>query len=327
MKISLVIATYNRGPSIEGLLLSLSKQTLAKSDWQVVVVDDGSSDDTAFRLQKIKGIHAFNFIHLHQSNAGAAVARDRGIRTASGQRVVITDDDMELSPDFLSAHLAAAANDPKSTVVLGAIRPTDNWTTKPLFDVVGEFRLAARHQEFISKNINPEPWELVTGNVSYPRELYLAVGGFNSSLRLWEDLELGHRLGRIGAKIVFSSQAWTVHHSDIGDYDRWLKRQFNHGSAAVQVWQANHCDINLHPLANLLKGHALKRTIVMTLCRWEFSGQAAISSLAMAGNILQKSGFLRLGIAAYQLIESLAFHLGLKRHYGSWGKVMALIKS
>lgn len=326
MKLSLVIATYNRGPAIERLLSSLHLQSFDKSEWEVVVVDDGSSDDTHQRLQRFSDSKVCHFRFLTQNNAGQASARDRGIRAAVGQRIVVTDDDMELAPNFLAAHWNAAAADPGMTVVLGSIRPTDGWLRKPLFDVVGEYRLAMTHQKFATGQWQPGAIDLVTGNISYPRSLYLAVGGFDLQLRLWEDLELGARLVRAGAKIVFASEAWTIHHCDIGNYQRWKARQINYAHASLHVWRANGCQAEQHPLRNLMLGNRWKRLAVLGVCWSDWTAEAAVEFLARCGDRLQALGMIRGGIAAYQLIESLGFQLGLKKSLGSWRQVRELMR-
>ena len=326
MKLSLIIATYNRGPAVERLLWRLSQQSLPLQDWEVIVVDDGSSDDTSQRLKLFETSAICNMRFLTQVNTGAAVARHRGILTAQGQRVVVNDDDMELSTDFLAAHARAAEGDPEMTVVLGDIRPTSDWLRKPLFDVVGEYRLAEQHKKFAAGRAKPSAVDLVTGNISYPRSLYLDVGGFDLRLRLWEDLELGLRLGRAGAKLVFSTQAWTVHQSNIGDFERWKVRQIRHADAAVQIWRANKYSFAQHPMKNLLLGNFWKRWVVLTICRSETLAESAVNRLARIGDWFQRWGMIRPGIAAYQLIESLGYQLGLKRTLGSWDEVRNLVR-
>lgn len=101
--ISVVIPTYNRGALLERALASVYAQTLPAH--QIVVVDDGSHDDTAARMEGHRGrVH-----YLRQQNAGAGVARNTGMQAATGDWIAFLDSDDVFAPDHLQRLAAAIA--------------------------------------------------------------------------------------------------------------------------------------------------------------------------------------------------------------------------
>ena len=89
---------------LQRLLAQLARQTLPASDFEVVVVDDGSREPVAPHLEKLTLPFSLR-VETH-ANAGAAAARHRGVLAARGEVVLITDDDMQVAGDFLARHLA-----------------------------------------------------------------------------------------------------------------------------------------------------------------------------------------------------------------------------
>ena len=172
-----------------------------------------------------------------QANAGQSVARHNGILRTTAPHVIVIDDDMEVCPEFVEEHLAASQRGPGDVVVIGKVVPEKTFMKKPLFTAVGEHHLLLLHARLESGEQPPTATAFVTQNVSFPRALYLEQGGFDASLRLDEDRELGIRLERAGATFVFAPKAWAIHHSDVGSYDKWSKRHYDYGKYALQIWE------------------------------------------------------------------------------------------
>src|SRR4051794_19503775 len=107
MKLSVVIATHNRHSLLVRLLRQLAEQTLAVADFEVCVVDDGSTEPVENALRGIGLPYALRI--ARQPNAGAAAARHTGVLMAAGEVLVIVDDDMQVGPHFLARHLNAHA--------------------------------------------------------------------------------------------------------------------------------------------------------------------------------------------------------------------------
>lgn len=223
--VSVVVSTYNRLELLQELLDALGRQTLPSSGFDVIVVDDGSKVPVAPTLERRKDPYALKVIT--QANGGAAAARHTGIMAAKGEVVVITDDDMLVPPEFLERHLAA--HDAGYTLVLGHIAYDDSLADKPLFERFHAQQLARFVKRYSEHPTDVRGVMVCTGNVSFRREDYLAVGGFDRSLDRSEDRELGVRMQKAGAKLFFARDAVTTNRSDHTDLEVWRRRNFLYG--------------------------------------------------------------------------------------------------
>ncbi len=193
MRISIVIATKDRQRYLERALASLEAQAGAPS-FEVIVVDNGSGDDTkgVTERQAARGAFPVNYVLEPEPNRGKA--RNRGVATASGYLVLFCDDDVQLPPGFLAAH--EAAHSTSNLVVNGPILNVESYDDQPK-PVAGNYSRAF----------------LCTCNVSVPKHALDAVGAFDESFDLygWEDTELGVRLREHGMRWKFAWDAYLWH--------------------------------------------------------------------------------------------------------------------
>src|SRR5689334_11593830 len=96
--ISVVLATYNRADRLRACLDALDRQTCPLDEYEVVVVDDGSSDATPELLESYHP--RYRLWPLHQTNAGQARALNRGVAAAQGRFCLLLDDDIVARPDL-----------------------------------------------------------------------------------------------------------------------------------------------------------------------------------------------------------------------------------
>jgi GT2 family glycosyltransferase len=225
LRLSVVVATYNRGAQLLDLLRDLEKQTLPPAQFEVVVIDDGSKVPAETFVKDFQSTYSLTL--RRQVNAGPAAARHHGVQLARGAIVVVTDDDMRLSEDFLQQHLQA--HDAGATVVLGLIAPAPNLKRLPVFEKFHAQKLEDFVQGVRAGTEQVRGISVCTGNVSFRREAYLRLGGFDASLARSEDRELGVRLEKDGGKLVFVEGARVVHESDHADATVWLKRACDYG--------------------------------------------------------------------------------------------------
>ena len=101
--LTVIIATFNRSAYLQKLLISLTRQTLRGKAFEVVLIDDGSTDDTRSLASSFSD--KLNLSYYFQENSGAAAARNQGIAKARGDILVFLDDDDFAAPDLLSEHL------------------------------------------------------------------------------------------------------------------------------------------------------------------------------------------------------------------------------
>jgi glycosyltransferase involved in cell wall biosynthesis len=230
-QISVVVATLNRQRSLVRLLQQLAQQTLSYDEFETIVVDDGSKESVAGILGL--GTTPFSLTVLRSDHTGASAARHRGIEQSSGDIIVVLDDDVQIAADFLVGHMEMHPPGSRN-VVLGRIRP-DLAADMPLFerfhaDVLERFALDVR-----AGRLELCGTHLATGNVSFRRADYFAVGGFDSSLEHSEDAELGVRLQKAGVTLKFAGQASVIHSSDHANLNAWIRRAFRYGACDLRI--------------------------------------------------------------------------------------------
>ncbi len=202
MFISVVIPTYNRLPILQKCLQSLETQSLAAdlADYEVVVIDDGSTDATISWLQAAKLPHLRWFEQDHQ---GAAAARNLGVAKALGDVIVFIDSDLVVTEGFLQAHVEALLQGQQQLghdrlFTYGSVINTNNFeqpTSEPY--KITDFSAAY----------------FATGNVAIRRHWLEQAGLFDTRFQLygWEDLELGVRLKQLGLKLIKCPEAKGYH--------------------------------------------------------------------------------------------------------------------
>jgi glycosyltransferase involved in cell wall biosynthesis len=324
-QITVVAASYRRPDALATLLASLARQALPAEEFEVRVVVDGVDDSApAYRevLQRAQGSVPFD-LHLEfQPNAGQSVARHRAITASAAPWICVVDDDMDLLPGFLGAHLSALRAGGPRVVVIGRVIPEEGWQRAPLYEAVRTRAMLESHREMASGRRPPRGFALVTQNVSFGRDFYLSVGGFDERLRLGEDSELGLRFELAGGAFTFSEEAAAVHRSRVGSYRAWLRRCIEYGQNAVYIHEKLARDPRAHPLRNLVNGSALNAAVVHALCWWDPLALGAIGALHRLGGGLQRLGLLEPALATHKAILALAFHVGVRRALGSWSQVL-----
>jgi len=201
---SVVIPTYNRRPILEKCLLALEDQRLSAEleRYEVVVVDDGSTDGTPDWLRA----ESARFPHVRlveQSHGGPAEGRNRGVDHSRGDVIVFIDSDLVVTSDFLACHAAALSRSwsrrgDRRCFTYGAVINTANFDSPT----------AERHK------LRDLSWAyFATGNVAIDRSLLESSGLFDLGFRLygWEDLELGERLRQMGVVLVKCPEAVGYH--------------------------------------------------------------------------------------------------------------------
>lgn len=311
--LSVVLAAYNRSSALRLLLEDLAAQTLDAHAFEVVVVDDGSRQPVQEALHDFATPYALRIVR--QENAGAAAARDRGVRLAKAPIVVITDDDMRVQPDFLRQHQDAHASG--ATVVLGHIASSSNLSRLPVFErfhaaQLERFVRGVREGRTVVRGVH-----VCTGNLSFRREDYLALGGFDAGLKRSEDRELGVRLEKSGAKLVFAVDAITRHESDHTDLDVWLRRCFHYGVYDRKI-AAKHPDVEMaDPWRFFFLVSAVSRPLLLTAVLLPQPMQHATGLVVRAAERLDASGQERLAVAATTLAYGLEYFRGMRAEAGS----------
>ena len=208
--ISVVIPTYQRRAAIARALRALACQTLPAVRYEVIVSIDGSDDGTREMVAEFPAPYSLRAVW--RPNHGRAGACNAGIRAASGDLIVLLDDDMEASPELLAAHQCAHGDAPARGVI-GAAPVVPEEPARPLAQFIRagfERRMAKLARPDYSIQFN----DVYTGNFSIRRATLLDVGAFDDEFRYYghEDYELAVRLLRAGVELVYSPDAVARHH-------------------------------------------------------------------------------------------------------------------
>ena len=214
--ISVVVPTFNRLSRLKQVLEALSQQTLDNNLFEVVVVSDGSTDGTD---EYLSGPTPLAVVHARQDNAGPGATRNHGVRLARGRLVLFIDDDIVATPTLVEQHLRAHG-DSTSSVVIGPMSNAPGfkyspWVAWEQAKLYKQYR--AMHDGVYAASFR----QFYTGNASLPRELFLRAGGFDTSFRRAEDIELSYRLDQLGATFVFDETA-IAHHFAERSFASWL---------------------------------------------------------------------------------------------------------
>lgn len=214
--ISVIVPAYNAEETLGECLEALSAQSLNRQDYEVIVVDDGSLDQTAEVAQ------SWNVRLIQQPNAGPAVARNQGAREAHGDLLLFTDADCVPAPDWMERMLAPFV-DPEVVGAKGTYRTHQTHLVSRFvqLEYEGKYARMARRDtiDFID-----------TYSAAYRRKVFLANGGFDTSFPTAsvEDQEFSFRLARKGYRMVFLPEAVVYHQHDATLWE-YVRRKFGIG--------------------------------------------------------------------------------------------------
>jgi len=220
MQISVIIPTFNRAKILKECLHAVFKQDFPLKDYEVIVVDDGSKDNTKEVVYELKEKYK-NLYYHYQKNQGQGIARNTGIMHAKGGIVCFIGDDIIVCPEFLTEHIRVHLKyGGENVAVLGfvgwhpklTITPFMKWLTNGS-SVLGKF---GGHQFAFEKLQNKQQADynfFYTSNISLKRSL-LDKYPFDPEFSGygWEDIELGYRPHkRVGLRLIYNNKAIGYH--------------------------------------------------------------------------------------------------------------------
>ncbi len=241
MQISIIIPTYNRAQALKECLKKLDEQDFMKNEFEVVVVDDGSTDDTKKTVEEAQKNLSIEIVYLYQKNQGQGIARNYALRYAKGKIVAFIGDDIFVLPDFVKQHLNFhRKHNNENEAVLGFIgwdprlevTPFMEWLTNGS-SVFGKF---GGHQFAFEKLTGKKTADynfFYTSNISLKRSL-LKKHPFDSRFSSygWEDIELGYRLTKKENLIIYYNPMAVAYHFHPMDESGLEKRMYQIGKSA-----------------------------------------------------------------------------------------------
>ena len=253
LDISVVAPTFERVDRLRRLIAALEAQDLARDRFEVLVVDDASTDATPAVLAELAAASPIDLrVVRREDNGGPAAARNTGWRTARADVIAFVDDDCTPDPGWLGALLAAFDRNDRLGVVQGRTRaaegPRGAWT--------------------VAREISHEtPW-FEGCNIAYRRDALEATGGFDEQIRWYgEDTAAGWKVVEAGWERDFEGRAAVVHDLE----ERGVAWRIRHG------W----LETNLVRLAGRHPG--LRRSLWRP---WAFRSQSVSFPLALVGLVV-----------------------------------------
>lgn len=209
--ISLIVPTFNRLPILKKCLAALEVQTLPAKDFEVIVIDDGSSDGTEAMIREYHP--PFHLQYLRQTNSGTGAARRNGVAHANGEYLLLMNDDTICDRNLVEQHMRMQRE-----------LSSERWAVLGNFEYPVEahhraFTHFLRTGSFMFPQIDmeagfPYPYShFITCNLSIRREAVITAGSFDSTYKLSEDTELGIRLFEMGYGVLYhpAAHAWHDH--------------------------------------------------------------------------------------------------------------------
>ncbi|HEY63971.1 MAG TPA: glycosyltransferase [Caldilineae bacterium] len=202
IRFSVVIPTYNRWAQLRCSLTAVLRQTY--SNYEVIVVDDGSTDNTGEMIQRV--FPQVRYVR-QDANRGPAAARNRGIAAASGEIVAFTDDDCVVPPEWLAKISHGFHRWPDVAGVGGYQEAPDDLlrTNKVAFaEHVMRLRRWGKQAQVEQLGGDEVPG-LGTNNVAYRRDVLIEVGGFDETFPVaaGEDADLKLRIAQRGYRLLY----------------------------------------------------------------------------------------------------------------------------
>ncbi len=224
---AVIVPVYNGRAVITRCLDALAMQTVGHERYQIIVVDDGSTDGTDAVINAWIVAHPpWDVTLVQQANAGPAAARNHGATIARAPLLLFTDADCAPTANWVAA-MASVFND---VTVMGArgVYLTEQTTLVPRF-------VQAEYEDRYDRTPHLAPIDFIdTYSAAYRRRIFLESGGFDTifTTASVEDQELSFRLAHAGHRMVFAANAQVVHFHDRMVRDYWWRKYY------IGFWKA-----------------------------------------------------------------------------------------
>ena len=230
--ISIITPSYNRADELKHLLKSLENQKVSYDIFEVIISDDGSSDNTKELIKNWQSKSLLKIKYINQKNKGPGAARNHGMKNSKGDLIIFIDSDCEADPNWLKIILDHYYKD-NFDACGGPDGSKDDFTilqkaidySMTSFFTTGGMR---GHSERMIAKFYPR-----THNMAMKRFLYETLGGFGS-LRHGQDIEYSNRIRKTGARIKFIKDA-VVYHRRRTSIKQFYKQVFNWGVARINL--------------------------------------------------------------------------------------------
>ncbi|MFC1811506.1 glycosyltransferase [Thermodesulfobacteriota bacterium] len=283
--ISVVIPAYNTEKMISACLDALINQTVEPSKYEIIVVDDGSNDNTANVVKSFEGVRL-----IQQENQGPAAARNIGAQNAKGGIILFTDSDCIPQKNWVEEMVLPFENDPEIVGVKGIYKSEQKELASRFVQMEYEdkYEMLAKDKyiDFVDTN-----------SAAFKKEVFLEFGGYDTAFTAAcaEDVELSYRMSSKGYKMVFNPRA-IVNHTHPKTFLAYFKKKFKFAYWRILALRKN-------PI-KLIKDSHTPQVMKFQLFFFPF---LALSSFFMLFST--KAMFLAIGIITAFIISTIPFTL------------------
>ncbi|MEM4260030.1 MAG: glycosyltransferase family A protein [Candidatus Woesearchaeota archaeon] len=244
--LSVILCTYNRAEYLKRVLDSIKKQTLPEDMYEIIIIDDGSIDDTKKVIESF--INILPISYFYQKNAGLASAKNHGIYASNGDILLFLDDDDITTPTLFEEHIKTHRKHPENNIaVLHYTTWAEDIFVTPLMHFITEIGCFLFSYPHIKHGDFLDYTYFWGGRSSCKKRFLLEHGVFNPIFKFGcEDIELGYRLSKQGLKVFYNNKAISkmIRPINFEDFCNRLIKQgrsqyiFNtlHDDPAVRKW-------------------------------------------------------------------------------------------
>ena len=237
--VSVIIPSFNRKEILKRTLEAYFNQTYPKDLYELIVVDDGSTDGTDQMITTIlkNGSPCRLKYFKHQTNKGVPAARNLGTREAFGDLILHVNDDCIPIPQFLEEHIKFYSSIVQPNIgILGQIDLHPDIKPTPFLDFIYKGQQFEYNKLIHGTVVNF--WDFYGGNVLIEKKKLLEIGLFDEDFKssLFDDSELGYRLYKTGFKLIYNENAVTYHYHET-NLQNFQERQRKVGETAILFYK------------------------------------------------------------------------------------------
>jgi cellulose synthase/poly-beta-1,6-N-acetylglucosamine synthase-like glycosyltransferase len=263
--ISVIIPAYNAEKTIKRTLSALTNQNY-RDKYEVIVIDDGSIDDTIKIVSKFKNVKLISIKH-----SGPATARNVGVKNAKGNIILFTDADCVPSKNWIKNMIVPFKN--KEIVGISGTYKTLNKNS--LIARFAGYEIETRHEKLKKEKYIDF---IGTYSAAYRKNIFLKFGGFDESFQIasGEDPELSFKINKAGLKMFFQPKAF-VYHKHPDNILKFLRQKFWRGYWRVFLYKKHAYKIFRHSYTP--KSLFVEEALTGVTCLFLFFGLTGLLSL------------------------------------------------
>lgn len=300
--LSVIVPVYNDPSGIGRTLESLTDQTLPQSVYEIVVVDNGSTDETKSVVSDYAAVNENLSLEVEDEVQGSYAARNRGIRASTGEVLAFVDADMSVDPDWLR-HVVAEMERRDADYLACEVQlypPGDEETLAGMYNRLTDLRVGhfLREMRFAP-----------TCSLVVRRSLLEDVGGFDPRFRSSGDFEFGNRVHDAGRMLHYDPDV-TMYHPERTTVTALLRKSYRIGRGKVELHRyypdryGHQLRRVLNPLAYLPPTPAHLRSAVTGWEELDTEEKVAFFLLAYGNRLAKAAGQLRELLASVRISPS-----------------------